>query len=407
MEEKITYIRPESLGLGSDSQYEEIQEDTPPSNPNIHLICCVGRMQAGKTTAIQYIKDNWFTDSDVWVQEPIKFAEPHYAVLDILGVKKHRAFMQQFSDLAKEHFGQSIFCEMVEEKLRELLYNLSDSNNSDIVYCIHFDDVRYVEEWNVLSSLSKELGAKLHTIAIEATDDVRKSRNPTNYQNNSHNSEIQYDSLRNLADYIVENNNIPDNLFRQLDAIERRIITQTEEDITAPESYTSYVPTGLLESLDYSLYIKVLPANLRKNCAPLQLEFVKLPHCFDLPKAMTPGSAGMDVYSASDIIIPPNGKEKIPTGWKVAVPPGFEMIMTDRSSMFIKNHIATSGTIDFDYRGEVFVMLHNHNPTNYTVARGDRIAQAKIREVIAVDIVEVDELDETERGEGGFGHTGK
>jgi len=143
------------------------------------------------------------------------------------------------------------------------------------------------------------------------------------------------------------------------------------------------------------------------NTSPVRVKMVRLEHCFDLPKIMTSGAAGMDIYSAENELIPAQGKAAIKTGWKVAIPEGFEMIIDDRSGMYIKHHQAVSGTIDVDYRGEVFIMMHNHSQEDYVIERGDRVAQAKIREVIPVMFEEVTNLDETERGDGKFGHTGK
>ena len=65
------------------------------------------------------------------------------------------------------------------------------------------------------------------------------------------------------------------------------------------------------------------------------------------------------------------------------------------------------GTIDSGYRGEVKVILKNHNHFPYDVKKGDRIAQLVMAPVVRADIVTVSELSTTERNEGGFGSTGK
>jgi dUTP pyrophosphatase len=65
------------------------------------------------------------------------------------------------------------------------------------------------------------------------------------------------------------------------------------------------------------------------------------------------------------------------------------------------------GTIDADYRGELKVVLINHGDTDFTVRRGDRIAQLVVAPVVSVDMIEAEALDDTERGSGGYGSTGR
>lgn len=65
------------------------------------------------------------------------------------------------------------------------------------------------------------------------------------------------------------------------------------------------------------------------------------------------------------------------------------------------------GTVDSDYRGEVGVILHNASDTPYEIEVGERVAQAVIAAVPAVEYIAVTSLDVTVRGDGGFGSTGK
>jgi hypothetical protein len=62
--------------------------------------------------------------------------------------------------------------------------------------------------------------------------------------------------------------------------------------------------------------------------------------------------------------------------------------------------------IDYDYRGNVGVILFNLSDVDFEVKRGDRIAQLILEKISMVDAVEVTELEETDRGVGGFGSTG-
>ncbi len=105
----------------------------------------------------------------------------------------------------------------------------------------------------------------------------------------------------------------------------------------------------------------------------------------------------------------PGERKLIPTGFKMALPEGYEAQVRPRSGLAIKNGISvlnTPGTIDEDYRGEVGVILVNLGSEAFTVKRGDRIAQMVIKKVEQADIEEVESLSETHRSSGGFGHTG-
>jgi len=147
--------------------------------------------------------------------------------------------------------------------------------------------------------------------------------------------------------------------------------------------------------------------NIRFSCEVL-------PHARDLPlpEYETPESAGMDVRAAitEPLILQPGERTLIPTGLKIALPPGTEAQIRPRSGLAFRHGITmlnAPGTIDSDYRGEVKVLAVNHGSEPFTVERGDRIAQMVIAPVFRAVIITVESLEDTERGEGGFGSTGK
>ena len=136
--------------------------------------------------------------------------------------------------------------------------------------------------------------------------------------------------------------------------------------------------------------------------------------CCDLklPEYETPQSAGMDIGAAIDqpVEISPGGIVLIPSGFGVALPPGFELQVRPRSGLAIKHGITVinaPGTIVADYRGEIKVGLINLGPNPYVVHRGDRIAQLILAPVCRMLLQPVEQLDDTRRGAGGFGHTGR
>lgn len=130
-----------------------------------------------------------------------------------------------------------------------------------------------------------------------------------------------------------------------------------------------------------------------------------------LPHYASELAAGMDIAAAvqAPVIIKPGARELIPTGFAVALPPNFELQVRPRSGLAVKHGITiinTPGTIDADYRGEIKVGLINLGQEEFTVKRGDRIAQVILAPVCQANLQVVDSLDQTERGAGGFGHTG-
>ena len=131
-----------------------------------------------------------------------------------------------------------------------------------------------------------------------------------------------------------------------------------------------------------------------------------------LPAYHSELAAGMDIGAAisGPVIMAPGEITLFPTGFAVAIPPGYEIQVRPRSVLAIKHGITVvnaPGTIDADYRGEIMVGLINLGPEPFTINRQDRIAQLVLAPVIGARVTEVDELDKTSRQDGGFGHTGK
>jgi dUTP pyrophosphatase len=143
----------------------------------------------------------------------------------------------------------------------------------------------------------------------------------------------------------------------------------------------------------------------------LEVLITRLPESegLELPSYQTDGSAGMDVRAAEDRVLQPGETALIPTGFLIAVPPGYEAQMRPRSGLALKHGITlpnSPGTIDSDYRGPVGVILTNLGHEPFFIHRGDRIAQMVITKVERAVWKEVESLDETARGDGGFGSSG-
>jgi dUTP pyrophosphatase len=118
-------------------------------------------------------------------------------------------------------------------------------------------------------------------------------------------------------------------------------------------------------------------------------------------------SAGFDLASAVDTIIPAKGKGIVATDLSIATPKNTYARIAPRSGLAVKKFIDVgAGVVDEDYRGPVGVVLFNFSDNDFEVKRGDRIAQLVLERICLAAAVEVDDLDATERGAAGFGSTG-
>ncbi len=133
-----------------------------------------------------------------------------------------------------------------------------------------------------------------------------------------------------------------------------------------------------------------------------------------LPAYQTALAAGLDLAACLPegevITLAPGAIARVPTGWAVAIPVGFEGQVRPRSGLASKHGVTVinaPGTVDADYRGELQVALINLGRDPFVIEHATRIAQMIIAPVSRVEITVVESLDATERGEGGFGSTGR
>ncbi len=132
-----------------------------------------------------------------------------------------------------------------------------------------------------------------------------------------------------------------------------------------------------------------------------------------VPRYAREGDAGADLVARTDARLPcGGGRAVVPTGVAVAIPGGCAGLVLPRSGLAARHGVTclnAPGLVDSGYRGEVHVVLVNHDPErDYEVSRGDRIAQLVLVRVeeAAFDLVAAEDLGDSERGGGGFGHTG-
>jgi dUTP pyrophosphatase len=142
------------------------------------------------------------------------------------------------------------------------------------------------------------------------------------------------------------------------------------------------------------------------------LPVLRLDPDLPLPAYARPGDAGADLVAREGVVLAARGgRAMVPTGVAVAIPDGFAGLVLPRSGLAARHGVTVvnaPGLVDAGYRGELNVVLVNTDPDkDYTIERGDRIAQLVIVAVEQAGFTVVDELPASTRGDGGFGHSGR
>lgn len=161
-------------------------------------------------------------------------------------------------------------------------------------------------------------------------------------------------------------------------------------------------------------YIDVSPEKIAQMYyAGNQIEFLKTHPDAVLPernhKETFTGDAGYDVTAVEDTVIPARGAAIVPIGLKLAkLPPAVWIRIESRSGLQFKHGVsAFNGIIDNQYRGDMGIRLLNHTDTDYTVKKGDRVAQLVLYPLLSYSTSFAEQISETERGEKGFGSSGR
>lgn len=134
-----------------------------------------------------------------------------------------------------------------------------------------------------------------------------------------------------------------------------------------------------------------------------------------IPEKATDGSVAYDLFIPQDTMINP-GRQIIPLDFALELPMGIEAKIEPRSGFSAKGMLdilgvrrdadVLQGKIDYDYRGNVGLIINSHEELPFILAKGSRCAQMTFYRVETMDFEVADQLNATERGDGGFGHTG-
>lgn len=144
--------------------------------------------------------------------------------------------------------------------------------------------------------------------------------------------------------------------------------------------------------------------------AEVPVLLVRLDPGLPVPGYAHADDAGADLRTAVDVELGPHERALVPTGVALALPQGFVGLVHPRSGLAARHGLSlvnTPGTIDSGYRGEISVLLVNHDPrTPVSLRRGDRVAQLVVQRYERARFVEVSQLPPSPRGAGGYGSTG-
>ena len=148
----------------------------------------------------------------------------------------------------------------------------------------------------------------------------------------------------------------------------------------------------------------------------ITIGYRQMPHGegLQLPAYESEDASGMDLLAAvpagEEIVLAPGSRALIATGLAIELPKGFEAQIRPRSGLALIDGVTvlnSPGTIDADYRGEIFVILVNFGNKPFVVRRGARIAQLVVCSVERVALIASERLTSSVRGSNGFGSTGR
>ena len=156
----------------------------------------------------------------------------------------------------------------------------------------------------------------------------------------------------------------------------------------------------------FDLFFSIMERDITNTDGTI-LTFVKLTKDAKPPERGSINAAGLDLFSAKTVLIPSRGRGMVPTDIAIHLPKGTYGRIAPRSGMAVRHSIGVGGgVIDYDFTGNVTVILFNHGDQMFKVEKGDRIAQLIIEKISQPVIVEVNSIQKTVRGANGFGSTG-
>jgi dUTP pyrophosphatase len=169
-----------------------------------------------------------------------------------------------------------------------------------------------------------------------------------------------------------------------------------------------------LEALmnEYGIDLNELEKVFTEDVPKVQMKIKLIHGDAVLPKFAYDTDSGVDLYSVDEHIIPPMGRQLIPTGIVIDVPENHEIQIRSKSGLALNQGLFvlnSPGTVDQGYTGEIKVILFNTNNEEFKITKGMKVAQAVLCPVVCgkwIDIVKVSEVENKDRSNNGFGSTG-
>ena len=141
-------------------------------------------------------------------------------------------------------------------------------------------------------------------------------------------------------------------------------IPESLQTLTQPVQHAESLPTNETQLVQHNPTTPI--ADIQIKCLSDRAK---------LPTRATDASVGYDLYSATNITIQPNTRERIPLDLQIIPPCGTYGQIFSRSGLAAKHCVdVCAGTIDPDYTGNVQVLLANNGNNEFVVNIGDRIA---------------------------------
>ena len=137
----------------------------------------------------------------------------------------------------------------------------------------------------------------------------------------------------------------------------------------------------------------------------MKVKYFKFDNFLKAPVRAHWNDSGADVVATEMIVVEPHTVAKIPLGFGIELPAGYDACIHCKSGLSSKGIFAANAPIDAGYRGQIHAIIANVTDQPYGFAAGDKVGQLVIRPVVYADFVE--DFNEEERGAGGFGSTGK
>ena len=129
------------------------------------------------------------------------------------------------------------------------------------------------------------------------------------------------------------------------------------------------------------------------------MEIVLMNRNASIPTRPSKGSAGLDLYSSTDINIEVGSIKKVNTGICISIPENSYGSIRDKSSLASKRLLTLGGVIDSDYTK----LIMTSSIESIKIKKGQNIAQLIVSNITYPEIKKVKFLKDTERNNKGFG----